>query len=130
MSPSLITRPLADLFLHPALDRLARDIEAYCGKLQISVDELCPMVCRVLRVARDSSIIGNWPAYRRARIEQLETVPVTENFDLALDEPPIAVLRALTSVSRKGHEDPLLLGLIYRNWRVYEDCKVPLRPSP
>ncbi len=123
------TRPLAELHLHPALDFLARDIEAYSAKLDISVDDLCPVRHPVLLVTRDDAIIGNWPGYRAACRQRLTEVPVKPLLDLVLDDPDIATLRTVTSVCRPHHADPLLLGLAFRHWRRYENCMVPLRAS-
>ena len=86
------------------------------------------MICDVLPVLPDGTVIGNWAAFRHARLNRANEVRVKRFIGVDWDDHEIA-LRALTSVSRKGYEDPLLLGLIYRRWRGYEDCMLSQRQS-
>ncbi len=122
------TRLVSDFHVHVELRELGYEIESYCAALGIAVNDLCPVITPVVPVLPDGTIYGNWPMYRQARLTHAKTVQVFRNFRLDWDDHDVT-LRALTSVSRKGYEDPLLLGLVYRRWRGFEDCMISQRQS-
>ena len=131
-------QPMSHITLHPELDRLGRVIEKWCEGLGLPVDTVCPVIqpivftyCYCTHSGEEPKwlVVGNWPAYRRARTKGLAKVPIHDNTILENSDQHIVSIRALTSVSRRSKPDLLLLGLIYRCWTEYEQREIKLRPT-
>ena len=138
MKKPLKRQPMSHITLHPELDRLGREIEKWCERLELRVDALCPIIhpivftyCYVTYFGEEPKwlVVGNWPAYRRARTKGLAKVPIHDNTILENSDQHIVSIRALTSVARRSKPDLLLLGLIYRCWTEYEQREIRLRPT-
>ena len=69
-------RAITDLKLHPAVQQLGADIEEFSRELDIPLDELAPVVNRVLPVLFNDTVIGNWPAFREAGLNNFARVEV------------------------------------------------------
>ena len=138
MKKPLPTRPLSDLIPHPELDRLGRVIEKWCEGLELPVATVCPVIqpivftyCYCTHSGDEPKwiVIGNWPAFRRAKANGLATVPIHDHMMLETSDPHMVTLRALTGVARRSNPDLLLLGLIYHAWAEYERREIKLRPT-
>ena len=138
MKKPLKRQPMSHITLHPELDRLGRVIEKWCEGLELPVDTVCPVIqpivftyCYCTHSGDEPKwlVVGNWPAYRRARTKGLAKVPIHDNTILENSDQHIVSIRALTSVSRRSKPDLLLLGLIYRCWTEYEQREIKLRPT-